>query len=232
MRRRDRPAPAAASRARRRRPRRDDVVAEAREADVDHRQRILEQGAHVCEAPADDIAFNDRLGVGYAPQPAQRPSARPAPLPRSCFPRRSRPRLRACRICAARSCGSPSVPQTWPISASVRPCARASRCAAESASARRAGGVRMRAVAQHDVDDDRGGGWVRGVRAYRGVAQRRIDHRMRAAARVVVVAHVDEDVPLRACGRAAPRRRPAHWNGRRARGRGKRAAPRSRTCRR
>jgi hypothetical protein len=61
----------------------------------------------------------------------------------------------------------------------------------------RVGGIGMRAVTEHDVEQQRRGGRVLRVREQRGVALRRVDHRMRAPARVLVVAQVDEHVPLR-----------------------------------
>ena len=68
------------------------------------------------------------------------------------LPTMSAPAASSVSLCAARSCGSPSVPQTWPISASVRPLRARLRCASASAAARSRGGIRVRAEAQHDVE--------------------------------------------------------------------------------
>ena len=57
-------------------------------------------------------------------------------------------------------------------------------------------GIGVRTKAQHDVEQDRRGLRIGALRAHGGVAQRRVDHRVRAPAGVVVVAEVEEHVAV------------------------------------
>ncbi len=85
--------------------------------------------------------------------------------------------------------GRASVPQT--LATTVTPRARAPSIAGEQL----AGGIGMRAVAEHDVEQDHGRGGI--VRLARDpfAADGPVDHRVRAAHGVHVVAEVDDAVP-------------------------------------
>ena len=117
-RRRDRRAPAAASRARRnRRPPRRRCRQTAPTTEELEERLMRGSFEHVDASPAASTAASKLLSAMIAPASVN------------------------AAACAALSCGSPSVPQTCPISASVRPFARASRCAARSAAARSLAGL-------------------------------------------------------------------------------------------
>src|SRR4029079_5416896 len=107
--------------------RRHDVVAEAGETDVDDLQRVLEEGLH-----------RDCPALRFAERSATWPAVDDASI---LLPAMIAPVEASVLIWPVRSCGSRSVPQTWPIVHSLRPCCAAVRCASRSASARSSAGL-------------------------------------------------------------------------------------------
>ena len=95
------------------------------------------------------------------------------------------PASRSAASCRPASCGSASVPHTCAITGR-------SRASSPSVSRQLARRVGVRAVAEHDVEQD--AARARAVLAQHPAAQLEVDHRVRAALRVLLLAEVEDAV--------------------------------------